>query len=63
MYGFVRLVMAGHDDRVKARTREPPMPPTIGNGKICYLEIPASDIQRSAEFYRAVFGWKIRKRG
>ena len=38
------------------------MPPTIGNGKICYLEIPASDIQRSAEFYRAVFGWKIRKR-
>ena len=39
------------------------MPPTTGNGKICYLEIPASDIQRSAEFYRAVFGWKIRKRG
>ena len=39
------------------------MPPTIGNGKICYLEIPALDIQRSAEFYRAVFGWKIRKRG
>ena len=38
------------------------MPPTIGNGKICYLEIPALDVQRSAEFYRAVFGWKIRKR-
>ncbi len=39
------------------------MPPTRGNGKICYVEIPATDIQRSAEFYRKVFGWQIRKRG
>ncbi len=38
------------------------MPPTIGNGKICYLEIPADDIARSAAFYRAVFGWNIRQR-
>jgi len=37
--------------------------PTPGNGKICYIEIPATDIQRSAEFYRKVFGWQIRKRG
>jgi predicted enzyme related to lactoylglutathione lyase len=39
------------------------MPPTLANGKICYLEIPAADIARSAEFYWRVFGWKIRKRG
>lgn|SRR5690348_2685429 len=39
------------------------MPPTIGNGKICYIEMPASDVARSAEFYRRVFGWNIRKRG
>ena len=39
------------------------MPPTLGNGKICYLEMPATDIARSAEFYRKVFGWNIRKRG
>jgi predicted enzyme related to lactoylglutathione lyase len=39
------------------------VPPTIGNGKICYVEIPASDIDRSASFYRSVFGWKIRTRG
>jgi uncharacterized protein len=39
------------------------MTPTLGNGKICYLEIPASDIQRSAEFYEKVFGWRIRQRG
>ena len=39
------------------------MPPTCGHGKICYIEMPASDISRSAEFYREVFGWTIRKRG
>jgi hypothetical protein len=39
------------------------MPPTLSNGKICYIEMPALDIARSAEFYRRVFGWKTRQRG
>jgi predicted enzyme related to lactoylglutathione lyase len=39
------------------------MNPTLWNGKICYVELPATDIGRSAEFYRKVFGWGIRKRG
>jgi len=39
------------------------MPPTLANGKICYLEIPANDVRRSAEFYEKVFGWQIRTRG
>jgi predicted enzyme related to lactoylglutathione lyase len=39
------------------------MPPTLANGKICYIEMPATDIARSAEFYKRVFGWKIRQRG
>ena len=39
------------------------MSPTLGNGKICYIEMPASDIERSAEFYKNVLGWQIRKRG
>jgi uncharacterized protein len=39
------------------------MPPTIANGKICYIEMPATDVARSADFYRKVFGWNIRKRG
>jgi predicted enzyme related to lactoylglutathione lyase len=39
------------------------MPPTSGNGKICYVEIPSIDVTRSATFYEAVFGWGIRKRG
>jgi len=38
------------------------MPPTFANGKICYIEIPAVDIRRSADFYEKVFGWNIRKR-
>ena len=33
------------------------------NGKICYLEMPATDVRRSAEFYEKVFGWRIRQRG
>ena len=39
------------------------MAPTLTNGKICYIEMPASDIARSAEFYKRVFGWHIRQRG
>jgi predicted enzyme related to lactoylglutathione lyase len=39
------------------------MPPTRANGKVCYIEIPAVDIRRSADFYANVFGWRIRQRG
>jgi predicted enzyme related to lactoylglutathione lyase len=39
------------------------VPPTVANGKICYVEIPAFDIDRSATFYKSVFGWKVRTRG
>jgi predicted enzyme related to lactoylglutathione lyase len=39
------------------------MPPTLTNGKICYIEMPATDIARSADFYECVFGWQIRQRG
>jgi uncharacterized protein len=38
------------------------MTPTLANGKICYIEIPAIDVRRSAEFYEKVFGWRIRQR-
>jgi predicted enzyme related to lactoylglutathione lyase len=36
---------------------------SVANGKICYIEIPAQDIQVSADFYSKVFGWQIRQRG
>jgi uncharacterized protein len=37
--------------------------PTLGNGKICYIEIPAIDIKASSRFYKEVFGWQTRERG
>ena len=37
--------------------------PTLGNGKICYVELPALDVSKSSAFYSALFGWKTRTRG
>jgi uncharacterized protein len=37
--------------------------PTRTNGKICYVEIPASDVATSSRFYTKVFGWHTRQRG
>src|SRR5713101_7469872 len=35
----------------------------MSNGKIGYLEIPATDVDASAGFYTNVFGWTTRVRG
>jgi predicted enzyme related to lactoylglutathione lyase len=37
--------------------------PTYQTGKICYIEIPATDISQSADFYTRAFGWPTRQRG
>lgn len=44
-------------------TTETNQRPTLSNGKICYIEIPAIDISRSVSFYKDVFGWQTRQRG
>jgi hypothetical protein len=36
--------------------------PSNRNGKICYVEIPTTDLARSAAFYEKVFGWRTRRR-
>jgi predicted enzyme related to lactoylglutathione lyase len=36
--------------------------PHFANGKICYIEIPALDVEASSRFYAAVFGWQMRRR-
>src|SRR3954454_24107794 len=36
--------------------------PDWRTGKVCYIELPAADVAASAEFYRTVFGWSIRRR-
>jgi len=33
------------------------------NGKICYLEIPTTNVDTSVGFYSEIFTWKIRVRG
>jgi predicted enzyme related to lactoylglutathione lyase len=40
----------------------PPPPATLRSGKLCYLEIPALDVQEAAAFYERAFGWNIRFR-
>jgi uncharacterized protein len=39
------------------------MAPTYANGKICYLEMPATDVAASVAFYQKSFGWDINDRG
>ena len=41
---------------------EAPMTTSM-NGKICYIELPAGDVARSADFYARAFGWTVRTRG
>ena len=36
---------------------------SMGEGKICYIEIPAQDIDASVAFYKNAFGWNTRTRG
>jgi uncharacterized protein len=33
------------------------------HGKICYIQLPTLDIERSSRFYEEIFHWKIRRRG
>jgi len=51
-----------HDPR-RTMMATPPKRPTFRTGKICYIEIPATDVRESAEFYTRAFGWQIRRRG
>src|SRR3979411_2451555 len=39
------------------------MPATLANGKICYIEIPSTDVARSADFDRRLVVWNVRQRG
>ena len=39
------------------------MSPHYATGKICYIELPASDVPTSAAFYSTAFGWDISDRG
>jgi predicted enzyme related to lactoylglutathione lyase len=33
------------------------------HGKVCYIEMPATDAHASGDFYAKIFGWNVRTRG
>lgn len=35
----------------------------FGHGRLSYVQIPAVNVQESANFYTAVFGWKVKGGG
>ena len=35
----------------------------LTHGQLCYLQVPALDIQQSAQFYATVFGWHVEPNG
>lgn len=35
----------------------------MGHGQLCYLQIPADDVEISARFYERVFGWSVEPPG
>jgi predicted enzyme related to lactoylglutathione lyase len=47
--------MAENDDAEAARVSG------MQHGQFCYLQIPALDLMKSAEFYEKVFGWQIER--
>jgi uncharacterized protein len=47
--------MAASDESETARVTG------MKQGQICYLQIPALDLTKSAEFYETVFGWQIER--
>jgi predicted enzyme related to lactoylglutathione lyase len=47
--------MAAKDDPESVRESE------IAHGRLGYLQIPALDVVKSAEFYERIFGWRIER--
>jgi uncharacterized protein len=33
----------------------------LAHGQVCYLQIPALDLMKSAAFYEKIFGWRIER--
>lgn len=44
----------------KSKGKSESDPPVFRNNGLSYVRIPARDVKRSAEFYHAVFSWKVR---
>ncbi len=49
------------EDREDKEDREASRVLGLVHGQVCYLQLPATDTKRSAEFYEAVFGWQVER--
>jgi predicted enzyme related to lactoylglutathione lyase len=47
--------MTAKDEAERARAA------ALAHGAICYLQIPALELMKSAEFYEKIFGWRIER--
>jgi predicted enzyme related to lactoylglutathione lyase len=47
------------DEAAQNARREPAEGAGQKHGQVCYLQIPAADPVKSAEFYEKIFGWRI----
>jgi predicted enzyme related to lactoylglutathione lyase len=47
----------------KKKTLKAERPHLFGHGRLSYVQIPAVKVKVSADFYTAVFGWKVRGGG
>jgi len=63
IHGAVNGQVAGGMVPFRMELLEGNMPPTFGNGKICYIEMPATDIGRSAELPAGSSDGNVRQRG
>ena len=59
---ILKLSRSAHPVRIEMSAQEnnPPGNPLARHGHISYIEIPATDPEKSAAFYQAVFNWQIR---
>jgi predicted enzyme related to lactoylglutathione lyase len=60
MTGKARAFTAGARGNIVVMSTNTEEPSVFRSSSISYLHIPALDARRSAEFYRAVFGWTLR---
>src|SRR5579884_1812074 len=62
---FSRHVRDANPEDWGAAVASQPLPwwATLPRPRFCYLEVPAPDPERSADFYQRTFGWNIRHRG
>ena len=59
MRGMVALLIVFSATLALAQQEQKPVDNTINNGRIDYIEFPATDVAKTKAFYQQAFGWKF----